>query len=91
MDKKEYLSKRSELQRQLAELKEEYIKTNSPIKPMTKVKVIDRYDGQEKLGILLGYSCRWDDVEPIVAKMNKDGSPHANARLYVGCSKVVEA
>lgn len=83
MNKNEYVSKREELYRQLNALKEEYIKTNSPIPNGSKVKLVCA-DGDIEYGILLGYSCRFDDVEPIVAKMCKDGSAHATARLYVG-------
>jgi len=82
MDKNEYVKRREELQRELAALKDEYIKTNSKIPSGTRVKVKSIND-KEQYGIVLGYSCHWDDVEPIVAKMNKDGSPHATARIYI--------
>ena len=89
MTKNEYVSKREELNKQLAALKEEYIRTNSPIPSGTKVKVIDG-DGDIRYGILLGYACPWDNVEPRVAKINKDGTPHTTARLYVSPFSKIE-
>lgn len=87
MTKGEYLSKREELFRQLNALKEEYIKTNSPIPSGTKVKIY-RFADKVEYGILLGYTCSFDDVEPKVAKICKDGTPHARERIYVGTKKI---
>lgn len=89
MDKSEYITKREELYKQLIDLKQEYIKTNSPIPSGTKVKITNGCN-EVRYGFLVGYTCNYDDVEPIVRKMNKDGKPHATINLYVSKYSKVE-
>jgi hypothetical protein len=96
MDRKEYVAKLNALQEEIADLKFEYIKSNSKIPNGTKVKVHYKHyganypTGYDEYGIVLGYDICFDDVRPIVAKMKKDGTPHATARLYVGSGSNVE-
>ena len=89
MNRTEYITKREELQRQLADLRDEYVRTNSPLAKGTKVKVTDSFGGVS-YGILEGYQCEWDDVLPIVAKLKKDGTKHATAHIYVGTRGGIE-
>lgn len=90
MDKKEYVAKLNALQKKMADLKFEYIKSNSKIPNGTKVKIHYKHygancpTGYDEYGIVLGYEIYMDDVLPIVAKMKKDGTAHPTARLYVG-------
>jgi hypothetical protein len=96
MSKEEYVAKLDALQKEMADLKFEYIKSNSKIPNGTKVKVHYKHyganypTGYDEYGIVLGYDICFDDVRPIVAKMKKDGTPHATARLYVGSASNVE-
>lgn len=88
MLKLEYVTKRNELQRQLIELKNEYIKSNSVFPYGTKVKTTPSV-GEAEYGFVIGYECdALNNVVPIVAKMTKNGTPHKTARLYVGSSKI---
>ena len=89
MNRTEYLKKREELQRQLADLKDEYVRTNSTLAKGTKVKVTNSF-GEVSYGIVEGYQCDWDDVLPIVAKLKKDGTKHATAHIYVGMRTKIE-
>lgn len=89
MNRTEYITKREELQRQLADLRDEYVRTNSPLAKGTKVKVTNSFGGVS-YGIVEGYQCDWDDVLPIVAKLKKDGTKHATAHIYVGIRTKVE-
>ena len=96
MSKEEYVAKLDALKKEMADLKFEYIKSNSKIPNGTKVKVHYKHyganypTGYDEYGIVLGYDICFDDVRPIVAKMKKDGTPHATARLYVGSGSNVE-
>ena len=96
MDRKEYLEKLNALQKEMADLKLEYIKSNSKIPNGTKVKIhYNRYvsnypNGYDEYGIVLGHEIYMDDVIPVVAKMKKDGTAHATARLYVTSASNVE-
>ena len=89
MDKNEYVKRREELQKQLMELKDEYVRTNSPLPIGTKVKVTDGND-EIQFDILEGYRCEYDDVVPIIAKLKKDGTKHATAHIYVGWRSKIE-
>ena len=78
MNKEEYLKKRDALRKQLEELKAEYIKTNSPIKNGTKVKISGKHWGDtmhDDYAYLVGYTCEYDNVVPILKKIKKDGTP----------------
>lgn len=55
---------------------EEYVHSNSPIPVGTKVKV------NKSIGILIGYEFKYGEVKPVIAKIKKDGTPHASARIY---------
>ena len=96
MLKKEYVAKFNALKNEMADLKFEYIKSNSKIPNGTKVKIHHKHygancpTGYDEYGIVLGYEISFDEVIPIVAKMKKDGTPHATARLYVGYDSNVE-
>ena len=96
MSKEEYVAKLDALQKEMADLKFEYIKSNSKIPNGTKVKVHYKHygancpTGYDEYGIVLGYKISFDEVIPIVAKMKKDGTPHPTARLYVSYDSNVE-
>lgn len=89
MNRTEYVTKREELQRQLADLKDEYVRTNSTLTKGTKVKVTNSF-GEVSYGIVEGYECFCDDVIPIVAKMKKNGTKHATAHVYAGIMSKIE-
>ena len=96
MNREEYVTKLNALKDEMADLKFEYIRSNSKIPNGTKVKIHYKCygancpTGYDEYGIVLGYEIYLDDVRPIVAKMKKDGTPHATARLYVGSGSNVE-
>jgi len=96
MDKKEYLEKREALYQQMEDLKHEYIMSNSKIPNGTKVKIHYKHHGAncptgyDECGIVLGYEIYLGDVIPIVAKMKKDGTPHATAKLFVSTTANIE-
>ena len=89
MDRGEYLRKREALYQQITDLQNEYVRSNSPLANGTKVKVTNSR-GQVSYGVVLGYKFEWDEVHPIVAKVKKDGTAHATARIYVGTRTKVE-
>lgn len=96
MSKEEYVAKLDALKKEMADLKFEYIKSNSKIPNGTKVKIHYKHygancpTGYDEYGIVIGYDICFDDVRPIVAKMKKDGTAHSTARLYVGSALNVE-
>lgn len=96
MDRKEYLEKSEALYQQIEDLNQEYIKSNSKIPNGTKVKIHYKHygancpTGYDEYGIVQGYKIYFDEVVPIVAKMKKDGTPHATARLYVSATTNIE-
>lgn len=96
MSREEYVAKLNALKNEMADLKFEYIKSNSKFPNGTKVKIHYKHygancpTGYDEYGIVLGYDISFDEVIPIVAKMKKDGTAHATARLYVSHSASVE-
>ena len=96
MDKKEYLEKREALYQQMENLKQEYIRSNSKFPNGTKVKIHYKHygancpTGYDVYGIVIGYEIYFDEVIPIVAKMKKDGTAHATARIYVSTTANIE-
>ena len=96
MDREEYLEKRRTLHKQLEDLSAEYIRSNSKFPKGTKVKIHYKHcganypTGYDEYGIVLGYKMYFDEVIPIVAKMKKDGTAHATARLYVSSTANIE-
>ena len=89
MNREEYITKREALYKQITDLRDEYVRTNSPLAKGTKVKVTNSF-GEVSYGIVEGYRCDWDDVLPIVAKLKKDGTKHATAHIYIGARTNVE-
>ena len=87
MTKEQYVAKVTELARQQQELRKEYIATNSPIKSGTKVKVTR--PGVVEYGILIGYTCEYTDVVPVVMKIKKDGTP-AKVKVWIRWDSKVE-
>jgi len=96
MDKKEYLEKREALYQQMEDLKQEYIRSNSKFPNGTKVKIHYKHygtncrTGYDVYGIVIGHEIHFDEVIPIVAKMKKDGTAHAMARIYVSTTANIE-
>jgi hypothetical protein len=96
MDRKEYVAKLNALQEEIADLKFEYIKSNSKFPNGTKVKIHYKHygancpTGYDEYGIVIGHEIYFDKVIPIVAKMKKDGTAHATARLYVSTTANIE-
>jgi hypothetical protein len=96
MSREEYVKKREALQQELSELLMEYIGSNSPLPIGTKVKVHYKHYGANyptgyyEYGIITGYDTYLDEIIPIVAKIKKDGTAHATARLYVSSIENVE-
>lgn len=96
MDKKEYVAKLDALKKEMADLKFEYIKSNSKFPNGTKVKIHYKHyganytTGYDEYGIVIGYDISFDEVIPIVARVKKDGTAHATARLYVSSASNVE-
>lgn len=96
MDRKEYVAKLNALRKQLRDLDAEYIRSNSVIPVGTKVKIHYKHyganypTGYDECGIVIGYEIYFDEVRPIVAKMKKDGTAHATAKLYVSSTANVE-
>ncbi len=87
MTKEQYIAKSTELARQQQELKKEYIATNSPIKPGTKVKVT--HPKKVEYGILTGYTCEFLDIEPEILKLKKDGTP-SKFKIYIFSGSKIE-
>lgn len=97
MTKEEYQKRESELleqeralKRALSDLRKEYVATNSPIPEGTKVQVFNQFSKPKEVGIVIGYEFKYGDVRPIVAKMKKDGTAHATARIFIWGSDYVE-
>ena len=100
MSREEYVAKRDalyqHLNQQMDDLKQEYIRSNSKFPNGTKVKIHYKLygancpTGYDECGIVIGYKIFFDDVIPIVAKMKKDGTAHATARIYIGTTANIE-
>ena len=96
MSREEYVAKLNALRKQLRDLEAEYIRSNSTIPVGTKVKIHYKHygancpTGYDECGIVIGYEIYLDEVRPIVAKMKKDGTAHATAKLYVSYTANVE-
>ena len=96
MSKEEYVAKLDALKNEMADLKFEYIKSNSKFPNGTKVKIHYKHygancpTGYDEYGIVLGYDISFDEVIPIVAKMKKDGTAHSTARLCVSTTANIE-
>ena len=72
-----------ELIQQRAKLKEEFIRTNSPIKPGTKVKVTRKGTNTVEYGILSKYDCEFHKIIPVISKIKKDGKHEVFFRLAI--------
>ena len=93
--KQEYLTKRDRLEdeiknlhRKLRELDKNYIKNNQPYPIGTKLRVwkdADKsYDAFDHIGIVKDYEIvRGDEVQPILAKVRKDGKANKQAIIYL--------
>lgn len=97
MTKEEYKKAASVINKQILELKGDlhalrkaYVESNSTIPVGTKVEVCSNVGKEKEVGILLGYEFRYDNVRPIVAKMKKDGTAHATARIFVWHDEIVK-
>lgn len=69
----------SALKSEQMKLRREYICTYAPYPTGTKVRVV----GTKNIGIVIGYDFIFNTLRPLVAKMKKDGTAHATARLFV--------
>ncbi len=76
----------SALKGELMKLRREYINNYAPYPTGTKVRVV----GTKDIGIVLGYEFTYNTLRPLVAKMKKDGTAHATARLFVLTIKQIE-
>lgn len=89
MNKEEYMSKlealtakRDELNKEIVELRKEYINSVSKIPVNTKV-IVNNAKHKNEVGILIGYRMVFDEVFPNVAVIKKNGEPHPHRRLSV--------
>ena len=95
MDKKEYLAKKDNLQKQMAEigkqmavLKNEYLMSNQPYPIGTKLEVKHTApNGKTKVdvGYLRGYyisNCE-HNVYMVLAAINKDGTPSKRNKIHI--------
>lgn len=89
MTQEEFIKKDCELIQQRAKLKEEFIRTNSPIKSGTKVKVTRKGTNTVEYGILSKYDCEFHKIIPVINKIKKDGTP-AKVKIWVRWDSVVE-
>lgn len=72
MKKEEYIEKFEDLQQQIRELQEEYIKKNITYLDGTKVKVID-FRGKSRIGIVIRNIVDFGSVVPYVLQLTKTG------------------
>jgi len=87
MTREEFLKKDAELIEKRKALKAEFVRTNSPLKPGTKVKVI--HANAVEYGFIDGYKFECDRVVPVVKKMKKDGTP-SKLNVFMWWSSKVE-
>ena len=90
MDKETFVQKTNELENilretrtKLYELEKEYVATNQPFPIGTKVKITYEGETQSTYGIVKGYQLCFEDVKPVFAKVNKDGSMHKTATHWL--------
>jgi len=76
MNNKEYEAQRTEIYKQLAELKKQYIRDNVEIEPGSFVSV----NGMK--AYLKDYEVKGDRIYPILFAVKKDGTPHSCNRIY---------
>ena len=78
MDKKQYEKKWYKLLTDIKKLKKEYIRTNSPFKNGTRVKITTPMPSGEPMvefGVVNGYEiCGDNRVRPMVKKIKNDGT-----------------
>ena len=83
MTQEEYTKKDSEIDKQMAALREkriairkQYIEDNKPYPIGTKVRVFDKSNGSVQYGFVVGYELSYYDnkILPKVKKMKKDGT-----------------
>lgn len=77
MTRQEYENKRAEMYKQIRELSDEYIRTNTDIEPGTTVISA----GQKCY--LHGYAVANGNIYPVLFKFNKDGTVNKNKKIYV--------
>lgn len=92
MSKEEYIKSYNALTKQIdclkrlrRELNKKYVDTNQPYPIGTKVKLTYK-TCQGKIidfGIIKGYTICYEDVKPILSKVNKNGTPHKTATLFI--------
>ena len=87
MTREEFLRKDEELIKKREALKAEFVRTNSPLKPGTKVKVT--HINTVEYGFIEGYKFQCDRVVPVIKKMKKDGTP-SKLDMFVWWSAKVE-
>ena len=93
MNKEEYFSKlnalkakRDAVNKEIADLRKEYIDSASTIPIGTKV-IVNNFRHKGEVGILIGYRMLFDEVFPNVAVIKKNGEPHPHRRLSVHSEK----
>lgn len=77
MSPEEYVARRAEINKQLAELKNQYIKENVTIEPESFVLV----NGMK--AFLKGYQVQGERIYPLLYAVKHDGTPHSSKRVYV--------
>ena len=87
MTREEFLRKDEELIKKREALKAEFVRTNSPLKPGTKVKVI--YNNAVEYGFLEKYIFEYNNIVPVIVKIKKNGTPSKH-RIFVRWNSKVE-
>lgn len=87
--KKELTTIISETHDQICKLNDQYIAENAPFKIGSNVKVTN--GPKTEIGLVSDYKVRYNDaIEPIINKINKDGSKSVR-KIWVWSNTIIEA
>lgn len=89
MTKAEYQTRKKKLDKEIQDLRKEYLETNQPIPANSIVDVYIAHSEKTEKGMLIGYKINYsDDVEPMVKRLKKDGKVSV-FKFYIGRHDIV--
>ena len=90
MTKTEFVDSINDLEEKKRSIEKEFIESNKKFNIGDKVRITGTHG--TRIGIIRGFviSCLFQNVEPIIAKVKKDGSAHSYNNICVCCDDVIE-
>lgn len=90
MTKLEFVDSINDLEEKKRSIEKEFIESNKKFNIGDKVRITGTHG--TRIGIIRGFviSCLFQNVEPIIAKVKKDGSAHSYNNICVYYDDVIE-